>query len=297
MSISTARAEAVAATMAEIRAIEGAHGVTPACLERLKPVLIALATRSELFPPAQFPVPPGRPGSIYRLTEDGDRRFALYASAGVAGKKQPPHNHTTWAVIAGVFGDEHNVVYRRIDDRGTPGRGAIEKTGELTVCRGNAVAFLPDDFHTIEVLGSGHSLHLHCYGMSLENLPGRVFFPDGASGATKHFPANPNIRTVPVDPSQLRSMMADGAKLMILDARTPAAHAKGHLPGALPLPADAIGADRRFDAVARIVLYDDREDGPAEIAALALMHRGCRNLAVLAGGIEAWTQAGLGLAA
>ena len=54
------------------------------------------------------------------------------------------------AAIAGVYGDEHNVFYERTDNRATPGVGAIRKTGELTVRRGNAVGFLPDDFHTID---------------------------------------------------------------------------------------------------------------------------------------------------
>lgn len=283
-TINAARAEAVIRTMDEIRAIEAAHGATSAGLERIKPVLIALASRGELFPSGDFAVSAGRPGSIYRLAEDADRRFALYASAGIGGKKQPPHNHTTWAAIAGVFGDEHNVFYRRTDGRAVPGRGAIEQTGELTVRRGNAVAFLPDDFHTIEVLGSEPSLHLHCYGMSLENLPGRVFFPDGASGPFKHFPASPNIRSVAVSPDDLKGMMAMSAPPIVIDAREGAAR---DLPGALSLTQ----TEARLTPTGAVVVYDEREDGPAERAALALMHRGCRNVAVLAGGIAAWIAA------
>src|SRR5258708_25925569 len=148
-------------------------GVTRATLDAIKPVLIALAARTELFPPEHFPVAQGGHGKVYRLAEDADRRFALYASAGVPGKAQPPHNHTTWAVISGVFGDEHNVFYERIDNRATPGEGQLRQTGELTVKRGNAVGFLPDDFHTIQVISDTPTLHLLIYGMSLENLPAR----------------------------------------------------------------------------------------------------------------------------
>ena len=102
MSLMEQRREAVEATLERVRGIEARHGVTRAALEALKPVLIELAGRAELFPPEHFPVSPGGRGRVYRLAEDTDRRFALYASAGVPGKAQPPHNHTTWAVIAGV---------------------------------------------------------------------------------------------------------------------------------------------------------------------------------------------------
>ena len=103
MSLMQQRAQAVEQTLDQVRRIEAEMGVTPATLDAIKPVLIALATRTDLFPPEHFPVTPGGHGRVYRLAEDADRRFALYASAGVPGKAQPPHNHTTWAVIAGVY--------------------------------------------------------------------------------------------------------------------------------------------------------------------------------------------------
>ena len=92
------------------------------------------------------------------------------------GKAQPPHNHTTWALISGVFGDEHNVAYQRISET------TLEQRWELTCQRGNAVAFQPDDFHTIEVTSTGPALHLHLYGRSLAHLPDRVFIKDKVDG-------------------------------------------------------------------------------------------------------------------
>ena len=67
-------------------------------------------------------MPQGEPGKAYRLAEDADHRFALYAAAGAPGRQAPPHNHTTWAVIAGVYGEEHNVFYRRTDNRRIAGK-------------------------------------------------------------------------------------------------------------------------------------------------------------------------------
>ena len=294
MSLMQQRAQAVEQTLGQVRRIEAEMGVTPATLDAIKPVLIALATRTDLFPPEHFPVTPGGHGRVYRLAEDADRRFALYASAGVPGKAQPPHNHTTWAVIAGVFGDEHNVFYERIDNRDQPGFGRIRKTGDLTVRQGNACAFLPDDFHTIEVTGGQASLHLHLYGMSLENLPGRIYFSAKEGGPYTVFGAPPNIACPLLPAPELKAMLSDGEELALLDVREEGIFAEGHLLFAASLPLSRL--ELKLDALVprratRIVLCDD-DDGLAHRAAAKLMRFGYRNLAVLAGGARAWQAAG-----
>jgi len=113
MNLHQERAAAVRRLVDEARTIEK-DGVTRANLERIGGLLSSLASRAELFPQEEFPL--GAEGGIYRLSEDPDHRFALYASAGGPGKKVPPHNHTTWAIIAGVHGAERNVVYERLDN-------------------------------------------------------------------------------------------------------------------------------------------------------------------------------------
>jgi len=293
MSILDQRAAAVAQTMARIRRIEHDEGVTPAMLDAIKQEVTALASQTALFPLRHFPVPSSAAG-VYRLAEDADLRFALYASVGLPGKAQPPHNHTTWAVISGVHGDEHNVFYERTDNRGTPGEGTLRKTGELTVRRGNAVGFLPDDFHTIEVTGTEPSVHLHCYGRSLEHLPERIVFATKEGGAYRHFSGPPAVRTAVVEAAELKAMLGDGEELALLDVREEGVFSKRHMLFACALPLSQI--ELRVDALlprksVRIVLCD-ADDGLAERAALKLMHLGYANLAVLRGGIEAWAAAG-----
>lgn len=295
MSLMDQRHEAVAAAIDEVRAIEDRYGVTPAALERLKPLLTALASRTELFPPQQFRVPEGAHGRIYRLAEDPDHRFALYASAGSPGKAQPPHNHTTWAVISGVFGREHNVFYSRTDNRDVPGEGRLQKTGELTVEKGNAVAFLPDDFHTIEVLGQEASLHLHLYGLSLERLPGRIHFARSDGGTYKTFPANPNIAQLAIPPADLKAMIGDGEELAILDVREEGVFSQEHLLFAASMPMSHL--ETRLGALvprrsARVVIVDGDGGNLAHRAAYRLFDLGYKNIALLAGGTEGWKKAG-----
>jgi rhodanese-related sulfurtransferase/predicted metal-dependent enzyme (double-stranded beta helix superfamily) len=294
MSVQEQRAAAVARTMDAIRTIEREKGITPQALDAIKAELTTLASRTELFPRSHFPVPAGSRGMVYRLSEDADLRFALYASAGVPGKAQPPHNHTTWASISGVYGDEHNVFYERIDNRDTPGQGRLRRTGELTVRKGSAVAFMPDDFHTIEVLGDEPSLHLHVYGRSLEDLPGRIAFASADGGAYKVFPANPNIVVPVVPPQELKAMLNDDKELALLDVREEGVFSKSHLLFAVPCPLSRL--EQRIATLVprtttRIMLCDDG-GGLALRAAKKLMHFGYRDLSILEGGIAGWKAAG-----
>ena len=291
-----ARAEAVAETIEAIRRIEAEMGVTPAALDRIKEKLIALASRSELFPEESFPVPAEMPGKGYRLAEDADHRFALYAAAGAPGRTAPPHNHTTWAVIAGVYGEEHNVFYRRTDDRSAPGQGSLEKTHELTVVRGNACTLMPDDFHTIETRGPHPGLHLHMYGTSLEHLPGRITFAQESGGKYWIYPPTPGIATAVVSPRDVRAMLKDGCEMALLDVREEGVFSdRGHPFFANSLPLSRLELtihDLVPRKLARIVVYDGGDEGLADRAATKLALMGYRNLAVMTGGARAWAEAG-----
>lgn len=187
------RAEAVAETVAKVRAIEAAKGITPEALDGIKAALSDLARRKELFPRSDFPKADLNNDIFIRLSEDPDKRFALYLNSGSPGKQTPPHNHTTWAVIAGIEGSEHNKVYRRTDNGSVPGKGTVEVDFQVDVGEGEAIGFMPDDIHSIHVLTDTPILHLHMYGQGLEQLRGRIYF-DQANGTYSRFPSHPDIR-------------------------------------------------------------------------------------------------------
>jgi predicted metal-dependent enzyme (double-stranded beta helix superfamily)/rhodanese-related sulfurtransferase len=295
-AVMDARAEAVVETVDDVRRIETEMGVNRPALERIKERLIALATRTELFPEASFPVAGGL-GEVYRLAEDADHRFALYASAGVPGKAAPPHDHTTWAVIAGVYGEEHNVFYERTEDRSATGRGSLRKTGELTIVKGNACSLSADDFHTIEIRSNRPALHLHMYGMSLEHLPERITFA-GATGRYFVYPPATGIAAPVVSPQEVRDMRRDGGEMAFLDVREEGVFSEeGHPFFACAAPLSRLElmiGDLVPRPLTRIVLYDS-EDGLADRAAAKLAYRGYRNIAVMAGGARGWQAAGFEL--
>jgi predicted metal-dependent enzyme (double-stranded beta helix superfamily) len=181
------RRKAIAEAVADIRDIEKREGVNRAGLETIKARLIRLAARTELFDPKDYPPPEAGQklrSCLYRLSEDADHRFALYANASLGGYGTPAHNHTTWAVIVGVTGEELNKFY----DRAEVG---VREKGRDVVRQGTGVAFLPEDLHSIHI--EAPLLNFHMYGLGLEQLHRREFWKE-KEGRWDVFPAHSDIR-------------------------------------------------------------------------------------------------------
>ena len=180
------RAE-VAATVAEVREIERSEGVTRASLDRIKARLSRLAARKDLFTEKDFP-PPAAGGKLksclYRVAEDADHRFALYVNASLGGHNTPAHNHTTWAVIVGVTGEELNRFYDRAG-------GGVREKGQYVVKQGTGVCFLPEDLHSIHI--QAPLINFHMYGLGLEQLARREYYKP-AENAWAIFPPHTDIR-------------------------------------------------------------------------------------------------------
>lgn len=187
MDRASERRKAIEAAVADIRDIERREGVTRASLENIKARLLELAARTDLFTPADYPPPPAggkRHSCLYRLSEDADHRYALYANSALGGHGTPAHNHTTWAVIVGVTGEELNRFYDRA------GAGVKQK-GSDVVRQGTGVAFLPEDLHSIHI--EAPLLNFHMYGLGLEQLHQREFYKE-KEGRWDIFPPHSDIR-------------------------------------------------------------------------------------------------------
>ena len=170
-SVAMEREEAVTAAMNDIKAIESDLDVSRAGVEAIRDRLIELSSHRELFPLSDFPAPDATMevnSIMYRLSQDADDRFALYAQASAGATETPPHNHTTWAVVVGFNGQELNRFYNRVED------GSVEEVGQHVVQAGTGVAMLPDDLHSIHI--DGPAFNFHCYGLALERLDTRQYY-------------------------------------------------------------------------------------------------------------------------
>ena len=192
-SLKAQRETEVYCCVKDIHAMIPSNGVTPSALSEGKARLLELATHQELFNTDIFPVQDGdNASSLYLLSEDVNHEYAFYALSETRGNMTPPHDHTTWAVIAGIEGEELNKFYDRVDDRKSKGHAEIREMHSEVVSIGTGVTLLPEDIHSIHCLVEQPTLNFHLYGRSIEHLPERKSF-DMAAGTYKHFPANPNI--------------------------------------------------------------------------------------------------------
>jgi predicted metal-dependent enzyme (double-stranded beta helix superfamily) len=194
--LTDAHREAIAACIGDVRAIIAADGVTRAALAKVKARLLGLAEHRDLFNSETFPIHPddaGKGSTIWLLAEDDDHSFALFGVAEGHGHMSPPHNHTTWAVIAGIEGEELNRFYDRLDDGSAPGRAEIREARQEVVTEGTGVALMPDDVHSIHCVSEGPTFNFHLYGRSIQHIPERRMF-NMKDGTTAPFPAQPYIR-------------------------------------------------------------------------------------------------------
>ncbi|MCF8467549.1 MAG: hypothetical protein K9G33_09130 [Sneathiella sp.] len=189
MAIKEARGAAISETVSSIRNSAKGGEITPAVLADIKQQLISLAGEKHLFSLEDFPAPEAdakRRSCLYRLSEDDDHGFALYLNVASGKVNAPPHDHTTWAVIVGIEGQEENRFYKKATD-------GVEQIGSHIVEAGTGVALMPDDIHTIHIEEGAPVLNFHMYGLGLEQLHGRNFWNKN-KGKWETFPAHTDIR-------------------------------------------------------------------------------------------------------
>jgi predicted metal-dependent enzyme (double-stranded beta helix superfamily) len=177
MGIDETRRDTVRSMVERIRAATAKAPLQRATLDGVLTELRGLAARAELWSPDAYPVPDVETRQArYLIQEDPDRSFALYLNVMLPGRRIPPHNHTTWACVAGIEGEEHNFVFRRLDDGTEPGHAELELSDLVVVGPGSGIALMPEDIHSVEIRGETPIRHLHMYGRALETLTERSTF-------------------------------------------------------------------------------------------------------------------------
>jgi predicted metal-dependent enzyme (double-stranded beta helix superfamily) len=76
----------------------------------------------------------------------------------------PPHDHGTWAVVAGVDGVERNVRYNRIDDGSRDDYAELEVKHEFDAHEGELVCMRSGGIHKVTNETDEVTLSVHTYG-------------------------------------------------------------------------------------------------------------------------------------
>jgi predicted metal-dependent enzyme (double-stranded beta helix superfamily) len=102
--------------------------------------------------------------SAFLLHEENDHSLGVFAVSWVPGMGVEPHDHGTWAVVAGVRGDERNISYKRTDDRSSPEYAELEVRKETIAGPGDLVCMRTGGIHAVKNDSSEVTVSLHTYG-------------------------------------------------------------------------------------------------------------------------------------
>ena len=161
--------------VADIRAIAAEETDEAAITDRIKPLARRLAEAPGWFRDEYRNCDPDQGFGVHLLHEEDNHDLAVFVLSWLPDRGTLPHNHCTWAVVAGIEGEEFEVGWERHDDGSKPGYADIRKTGEATLRPGDVAACMPSDIHSVWNTGTEVSVSLHTYGRHL-NFTGRSEF-------------------------------------------------------------------------------------------------------------------------
>jgi predicted metal-dependent enzyme (double-stranded beta helix superfamily) len=163
----------------DLRSAISAPLAEAAVLDQVKPLVERLARSRSWLKPEHYECDPEQGFGVHILHEDSDHSLWVVAVAWLPKRGAPPHNHGTWAVVAGIDGEEKNVLWRR---RG----GQLERQGSEVLGPGQVAAFLGNAIHSVANEGDRTTLSLHVYGRNLNLVAERSRF-DPETGAEAPF--------------------------------------------------------------------------------------------------------------
>jgi predicted metal-dependent enzyme (double-stranded beta helix superfamily) len=133
-------------------------------IERVGPLARRLATEKHWLKPEHYQTDAEQGFSGFLLHEEPDHRLAVIAVNWLPGRGAPPHDHGTWAVVAGVDGVERNIRYSRVDDGSRPDYAALEVKHDF-----NAICMRTGGIHEVRNETDRVTLSLHTYGMHVNH--------------------------------------------------------------------------------------------------------------------------------
>ena len=106
---------------------------------------------------------------VYLLHEEADHSLAVILVNWLPDRGTPPHDHGTWAVVAGIEGVEHNVRYQRLDDRARSDYAELGVKKDFDANEGELVCIKTGGIHKVTNRTDRMTLSLHTYGMHINH--------------------------------------------------------------------------------------------------------------------------------
>ena len=148
----------------DLRLISSETGDEDEIFRRLGPLALRVAVNSDWLQSKHYECDQEQGFGVHLLHEEADHSLAVLAVTWLPGRGTPPHDHGTWAVVAGIEGVEHNVRYRRIDDDTRPGYAELEVKKEFDADAGELICIRNGGIHKVTNETDSMTMSLHTYG-------------------------------------------------------------------------------------------------------------------------------------
>ena len=169
----------IAELAADLRRIRAECPDEHKLLAAVRPLALHAAESRDLWLEDSMLVPDREQGfSLFPLSEEADHSLAVFAFSWLPDRGTPPHDHGTWAVVAGVLGPEWNTFWRRLDDGSRPGRARLERIGAKMFLPGDVLAMPTGTIHQVWNQTDAVTVSLHIYGMHINHTGRSQFDPE-----------------------------------------------------------------------------------------------------------------------
>lgn len=133
-------------------------------IRRVSPLSKRMAIDKSWLEPKHFEADEEQGFGVHVLHEEPDHTLAVFAVSWLPGRGTEPHDHGTWAVVAGVEGIERNVRYKRLDDGSRSDYAELEVKTDFKASEGDLVCMKTGGIHMVRNETDSVTLSLHTYG-------------------------------------------------------------------------------------------------------------------------------------
>jgi len=153
----------------DLRAIVAATSDEAEIIRRVGPLAQRVVADKSWLLPKYYETDEEQGFGVHLLHEEADHSLAVILVNWLPGRGTPPHDHGTWAVVAGIEGVEHNVRYKRIDDRSSPDYAELAVKKDFAASEGELVCIRTGGIHKVTNETDRMTLSLHTYGMHINH--------------------------------------------------------------------------------------------------------------------------------
>jgi len=132
-------------------------------ISRVGPLAQRLAIEKDWLQQKHYEADAEHGFGVHLLHEEPDHTLAVFV-VSAARSWRSPHDHGTWAVVAGVERVERNIHYSRVDDGSRPDYAELEVKHDFNADAGELICMKTGGIHAVRNETDCITLSLHTYG-------------------------------------------------------------------------------------------------------------------------------------